>query len=154
MVGAYVAFGSAPHALQEEIAQTADEGVALGEDEAVAADGPHQGDDGHHGEALHHGAQDVALAHPSRCRTAPGPGPVIISTSAALINIQALSPADWEDFTASFSAASCDSTPSGALARREDESKNSPAMMRYDNVVTSAWSTGYLPATERANSTQ
>jgi hypothetical protein len=56
-----VGFGS--HAAQEEVAQVADERVARGEHQAVAADRPQQGDDGHHGEALHHGAEHVLLAH-------------------------------------------------------------------------------------------
>ena len=52
---------------------------------------------------MHHGAQHVLAREPDHRRTAQ-PGPVIISTSAALVSIQALSPESWADFAALSSA--------------------------------------------------
>jgi hypothetical protein len=56
-----IRFGS--HAAQEQVAQVADERVARGEHQAIAADRPQEGDPGHHGKALHHGAEHVLLAY-------------------------------------------------------------------------------------------
>ena len=61
--GGVVGIGRGPHAVEEGVAEVADEGIAFAENQAVTADSPEEGDDSHHDEALHHGAEDVLAAH-------------------------------------------------------------------------------------------
>ena len=57
-----IGVGIGADAVQEQILQAADEGVAFAEGEAVADDGPEHADHRHQHEAVHHGAENVFAA--------------------------------------------------------------------------------------------
>ena len=61
--GGVIGIGRRADAVQEQVAQVADERRAFAERQAVADHGPQHGDHRHQDEAVHHGAEHVLAPH-------------------------------------------------------------------------------------------